>query len=149
MKVGSYDLYDSLKTAYPDNENLVTYAGYMTDELGFNLVFGNAKATFAVSNGVLRYYQLEIGGLGTRMYLTKTVLISDTDVRETPDFSDAGDYADLLQETADYVAQYDSYEDALNAMYSSSDSTDTTIDYDDIEIVTEDEEGTPTDSDTE
>lgn len=118
MSVGSYDLYDSLKTTYTDNANLVKYAGFMTEELDFNLVFGDAKATFAVSDGILRYITLEIGGLGTRMYVTKTVLVTEVAVRETPDFTGAKEYSEALQGIADYVAKYDTYDEALNDLNS-------------------------------
>lgn len=115
MKIGSYDLYKSLAETYTDNANVVKYGQYMQDELGFNLVFGDAKATFAVADGILRYYQLEVGGLGTRMYISKSIVMSQTDVRDTPDFSDAKDYVTLIQNVADYVSKFDSYEDALSA----------------------------------
>lgn len=138
MKVGSYDLYEALETQYANDEAIKKYASFMKDETGFNLVFGDAKATFAVANGELRYYTLEIGGLGTRMYLTKSVVKSTTDVREKPDFTGAKEYAELIRETADYVSQYDTYDDALNSMLSdTAGNTSSSTDAEEVELSTE------------
>lgn len=112
--IGNYGLYESIKTDYADNENLVKLCDYYLNDLNMNLTFSDAIVTVGLSNGVVRYLGLEVGGLGTRLYMTKTIITPDFELRAKPDFSTAVDYTTTIQDLADYVASFDSYEDALN-----------------------------------
>lgn len=112
MGIGSEKLYTSVKNDSQD-ENIQKFCGYCNDDIGFTMVFSDAKVRIGVIDDTLRYLQLEVGGIGTRLYYTKAVLTRDIDVREEPDFSSAEKYETSLKEMADYVAKYDSYEEAM------------------------------------
>ena len=73
---------------------------------------------------------MEIGGLGTNLYLTKTVMEeTDLSLRELPDFeSSVGSYYDAIKVVADKAAQYDSYEEAFASMYSKDDNGKLSVD---------------------
>ena len=92
-----------------------------------NLTFSDAKVIVGIdNNGILKYMCLETGGLGTRLYYSKAVIATSNDVvRDMPDFSGALKFSATLQEFADFVSEYDDYDDAmkaLNSMYGSSES---------------------------
>ena len=114
--VGSYGLYDAMKTDYSDNTSIVKLCDFYMQDLEMNLTFSDANVTFGVIDDILRYVSFEVGGLGTRMYVTKTVIPTGFTVREKPDFSGATEYVETLQETADYMNSFDSYDDALRAL---------------------------------
>lgn len=144
VEPNSYSLYDCLEKDYKEsNPNVSKYGKLVKEDLDFNLVYGDGRVTFAVSDGVIRSYTIEIGGLGTRMYYTKSVITNETECREEPDFSGAKDYTISIQSMADMVAKYDTYGDALKAMYS-----DTTVPVEGTTESTE-TEATPTESTTD
>lgn len=116
LGVGSKGLYESLKSDYSDNKNLVKLCDYYLDELDMNLTFSDAIVTLGVSDDMLKYMSLETGGLGTRLYLTKSVIMGSISPRQEPDFSEAKDYTTTLQEKADYISEFDSYDEILEAL---------------------------------
>lgn len=116
--LGSWGLYTSLQKDYPDNSNIQKLCEYYLKDLNMNLTFSDAKVMLGVSDGMLKYFNLEVGGLGTRMYLTKSVITGNITPRDIPDFSDAKEYVTSLQDLADYIASFDSYEDAVEAINS-------------------------------
>ena len=81
-----------------------------------NLTFSDAIVTIGVSDDMLKYMSLETGGLGTRLYLTKSVIMGSISPRQEPDFSEAKDYTTTLQEKADYISEFDSYDEILEAL---------------------------------
>ena len=93
---------------------------YYIDDFDFRLVTSDANVYIGVDiNGVLRYMCLEVGGLGARLYMTKIVVeLGNSNPRDLPDFSTAVDFSVTLSDLADFVASYDSYEDALDALSS-------------------------------
>ena len=115
--IGSYGLYDSIKTDYQSNSNLVKLCDFYLKDLDMNLTFSDAIVTIGLVDDSVRYLSIEVGGLGTRMYLTKTFLpLRDTEIKSRPDFSNSEDYVVTLQNLADFVSKYDSYEDAIDAI---------------------------------
>ena len=118
--VDTLGLYGSLKDEAENNkdDNVISLMDKYLEELDMNLTFSDAKATFGVCDDVIRYLQLEIGGLGSRMVYTKTVLdTTDAVLYDTPDFSSCESYYLSVKELADYVAKYGSYEEAMEDLY--------------------------------
>lgn len=125
--LGLYEaLYAESKTKNDDSmaQLMETYIS----ELEMNLVFSDAKTTIGIYDGVVRYLQMEVGGLGSRMTNTRVVLDADSSVAyDTPDFSSQESYYVSVKELADYVAGYDSYEDAMSDLYGSAEGVSPNI----------------------
>lgn len=115
-------LYKALRTEASgknDKKVLELMEGYI-EELEMNLVFSDAKANFGVADGVLRYFDFEVGGLGSRMVVTRTVLEPSEDVLyEQPTFTDCETYYSSVKDLAEYVSEYDSYDEAMTDLNSS------------------------------
>lgn len=117
LGVSSEVLYSSILGS-TTNENIKNLVRYYLDDISYTMVFSDANLLIGVVDGVLRYVQLEVGGLGTTMSLSKAVFTRDIEFRESPDLSSTKPYETDLQELADYVAGYDSYEEALTELMS-------------------------------
>lgn len=115
----SYGIYKSIQEEH-EGDNIGTLCDYYIDDFDFRLVTSDANVYIGVDiNGVLRYMCLEVGGLGARLYMTKIVVeLGNSNPRDLPDFSTAVDFSVTLSDLADFVASYDSYEDALDALSS-------------------------------
>lgn len=98
------------------DKNIKKLCNFYLDDIGFTMVFSDANLTIGVVDGVLRYIQMEVGGLGSRMYVSKSVVIGDVEKRQEPDFSKVVTYESTLKDLADYVSKYDTYEDAMVAL---------------------------------
>lgn len=106
LGMGSYQLYDSVRKDYEDDENVVKLADYYCDNLNMSLACSDANVTVGIDkDGMLKYVSLEIGGLGTRMYYTKVVVTDGISVRSVPDFSNATQYIDTFREQAEYFVK--------------------------------------------
>lgn len=137
LGASTYGLYASYVEDEDVDKNIKQLCEYYLEDLDMSLTFSDAKVTVAVADGNLRQVVLETGGLGTKMYVTKTFLMnSEYELREEPDFSNASDYTDSMKELADYVADYDSYEEAMKALNSQDEASDST----DVEDTTDTEE---------
>ena len=124
LGAGSYDVYKSIKDSQEEGSSISTLMDYYLEDLDMNLTFSDAIVVVGIDNNdILKYMYLEVGGLGTRLYLSKAVVAtSNSNVRTTPDFTGAVAYETTLKEYADYIASFDSYEDAVEALNSNSDS---------------------------
>lgn len=82
------------------------------------MTFSDANIMLGVdANGCLRYMGLETGGLGQRMYYTKVLINpNNTNFRDLPDTSGAVALRENFVDTADYVAGFDSYEEAMHEL---------------------------------
>lgn len=110
-------LYKFYAEAKDTDKNVKKLLEYYLDELDMALTFSDAVVSISVADGKLRQMTMEIGGLGSKMYITKTFILNgDFEAREKPDFSDSKEFTDSLKDVADFVAKYDSYEEALEAM---------------------------------
>lgn len=117
LGVGTEGLYKSIIKDYPDEENVQSLCNQYLDKLNMDLTFSDANITIGMADGMIRQLTIETGGLGTRLYFTKTVLPKLKFVeREKPDFTNCEEYIKSLREVADYVAKYDSYDDAMEAL---------------------------------
>lgn len=117
LGMNTYGLYSAYKDDSKTEDNIKTLCGYYIDELNMSLTFSDANVMVAVADGQLRQLTIEVGGLGTRLYVTKSFLTKgEYEVRERPDFTDSKDYMETMREVADYVAGFDTYEEALKAM---------------------------------
>ncbi len=119
LGVGSEGLYLSLKKDNPDNKNLKRFCDLYLSEMDRTLTFSDAKVIIGVADGCVKYTSMEIGGLGTKMYVTKSMITEGVTAREKPDFGKTEDYVETIQETADYAASFDTDEEALQALYES------------------------------
>lgn len=129
LGASSYGVYKSLVDDENTDKNISKLCGYYLEDLDMNLTFSDANVIVGIdSNGILKYICLETGGLGTRLYLTKAVVSTrNPNLRDTPDFTGAVDFASTLKELADYVSSYDSYDDALRALDSFQPSEDSVL----------------------
>lgn len=127
----SYGVYTSIKTEH-EGDNIGKLCDFYLEGINFELACSDANVFVGLDiDGVLRYMCLEIGGAGTRSYLTKIVVgFENSNVREAPDFSEAEDFSVTLNDLADFVSSYDTYDDALDALseMDSNLSTDTGVD---------------------
>jgi hypothetical protein len=128
LGASSYGIYSSIQSDSGKDSNIGKLCSYYLTDLDMNLTFSDANVVFGIDqNGILKYMALETGGLGTRLYLTKEVVAtSNSNIRDTPDLSSAKDFTSTLSDLAEYVSQYDNYDDAVEALsnYSSDSSTD-------------------------
>lgn len=117
-----------------DNDNMKNLCKYYLDEYDMTLTFSNANVFVGIDNtGKLKYVDIMVGGLGSKMYMVMSILENDFTARTTPDFSNALKYTDSIAEVANFVAQYDSIEegfDALSQKYSSEGNSEVSDDSD-------------------
>ena len=126
MGFDTYYLYDTLKEEgeNKDDENVVSLADTYLDELGMSLTYSMGQCEVGVVDGAIRYFRLDVGGLGTRMSLIKTLLQEDVGVRSTPDFSSCGNYYDDFKVFADYVKESGSLGNAIDNLQEIETDTD-------------------------
>lgn len=123
MGVSTYGLYDIYAEDAKTDKSIKKLCEFYLDDLDMSLTFSDANVTVSVADGKLRQLTMEMGGLGTKMYVTKTFLLNGKyDAREKPDFSSAVDFKDSLKELADFVKDYDSYGEAMEALNNTVDS---------------------------
>lgn len=137
LGVSTYGVYKTIEDDKDTSANIKKLCSYYLEDLDMNLTFSDANVILGIdSDGILKYACLEVGGLGTRLYYTKAVVATkNSNVRSTPDFTNAQTYASSLSDLADYVADYDSYDEAVKALNekssltnsSTESSTETTI----------------------
>jgi hypothetical protein len=152
LGASSYGVYKSIAEDEDSSANIVSLCNAYLDDLNMSLTFSDANVIVGIdSNNILKYMCLETGGLGTRLYFTKAVVATrNNNLRDMPDVSNSIAYSSTLTDLADYVAEFDSYEDAMNALYSDY-YDDYTLDEVAEDIATEvlTEEGETTEVDTE
>lgn len=129
LGIGSYGIYDSIKKNTSD-DNIKKFCGYYLDELSKTLTCSDAEVLIGISNdGVLKYVNIEVGGIGSNLYLTKCVVTNDdVETRSKPDLSDAEDFETTLKEQADYIASFDSYDEAIKALNEKDSTTEEAVD---------------------
>ena len=125
LGASTYGVYKTVEDDKDTSANIKKLCSYYLEDLNMNLTFSDANVIFGIdSDGILKYACLEVGGLGTRLYYTKAVVATkNSNVRSTPDFTNVKTYASSLSDLADYVANYDSYEDAVKSLNEKSSLT--------------------------
>lgn len=125
LGVSTYGVYKTIEDDKDTSANIKKLCSYYLEDLDMNLTFSDANVILGIdSDGILKYACLEVGGLGTRLYYTKAVVATkNSNVRSTPDFTNAQTYASSLSDLADYVADYDSYDEAVKALNEKSSLT--------------------------
>lgn len=143
LGVSTYGVYKTIEDDKDTSANIKKLCSYYLEDLDMNLTFSDANVILGIdSDGILKYACLEVGGLGTRLYYTKAVVATkNSNVRSTPDFTNAQTYASSLSDLADYVADYDSYDDAVKALNEKSSLTNSSTE-NSTETTTESEEST-------
>lgn len=122
LSMDSIGLYESfLEEAQSEkDDNMISLMNYYIDDLDMDYTFSNAEFKIGIYNDVVRYFEITVGGLGSCMVFTQTVLEMNSELAyAAPTFSNVKDYYESLSEVADYVAKYDSYEDAIQSLYTS------------------------------
>ena len=143
LGVSTYGVYKTIEDDKDTSTNIKKLCSYYLEDLDMNLTFSDANVILGIdSDGILKYACLEVGGLGTRLYYTKAVVATkNSNVRSTPDFTNAQTYASSLSDLADYVADYDSYDEAVKALNEKSSLTNSSTESS-TETTTESEEST-------
>lgn len=143
LGVSTYGVYKTIEDDKDTSANIKKLCSYYLEDLDMNLTFSDANVILGIdSDGILKYACLEVGGLGTRLYYTKAVVATkNSNVRSTPDFKNAQTYASSLSDLADYVADYDSYDEAVKALNEKSSLTNSSTESS-TETTTESEEST-------
>ena len=109
-------LYSAIVNETKD-EDIKKLCQYYLDEYDMTLTFSDANVFVGIDNsGKLKYVDIMVGGLGSKMYMVMSVLDKPFNARTKPDFSNALNYIDSLSEVAKYVSDYDSVEEGLNAL---------------------------------
>ena len=127
LGASSYGLYKSISEAKDTDKNVKKLSDFYLQDLSDNMVFSDAKVTVGVdTDGLLRYIDISVGGLGSRLHLVKAVVsLSNANKRAEPDFTKAVDFRASLKDLADFVSQYDDYDSALNALNAKEQSVST------------------------
>lgn len=143
LGVSTYGVYKTIEDDKNTSANIKKLCSYYLEDLDMNLTFSDANVILGIdSDGILKYACLEVGGLGTRLYYTKAVVATkNSNVRSTPDFTNAQTYASSLSDLADYVADYDSYDEAVKALNEKSSLANSSTESS-TETTTESEEST-------
>lgn len=143
LGVSTYGVYKTIEDDKDTSANIKKLCSYYLEDLDMNLTFSDANVILGIdSDGILKYACLEVGGLGTRLYYTKAVVATkNSNVRSTPDFTNAQTYASSLSDLADYVDDYDSYDEAVKALNEKSSLTNSSTESS-TETTTESEEST-------
>lgn len=143
LGVSTYGVYKTIEDDKDTSANIKKLCSYYLEDLDMNLTFSDANVILGIdSDGILKYACLEVGGLGTRLYYTKAVVATkNSNVRSTPDFTNAQTYASSLSDLADYVADYDSYDEAVKALNEKSSLSNSSTESS-TETTTESEEST-------
>lgn len=90
--------------------------GYITKQ-DDKLTFSDGTMTFQIFEGKLVGYSIDCGGLGSTMKISKTLIMSEVELRALPDFeSSVGEYYTTVKSYADYVSGYDSEDEAKEAL---------------------------------
>lgn len=141
LGVSTYGVYKTIEDDKDTSANIKKLCSYYLEDLDMNLTFSDANVILGIdSDGILKYACLEVGGLGTRLYYTKAVVATkNSNVRSTPDFTNAQTYASSLSDLADYIADYDSYDEAVKALNEKSSLTNSSTESS-TETTTESEE---------
>lgn len=119
LAVGSLALYESMKADEATSDSVKKLCDYYIKDLNETMYFSNANVYVGVdANKVLRTYSLEVGGLGSRMYLTKTVLFNGYQDLKQPDFKNVSNYCDTLTDLAEYLEETgEDYGKAITKLY--------------------------------
>lgn len=145
LSSGTFQLYERMADDESTDKNVRDFCAGYVEDMKNTMTFSDGEIEILSNDGVLSQISIELGGLGTKMYVTKTFLTGiDYDVRETPDFTDATDFADELQEIADYVAENGGYEKAMEQLNEEAGSSAV-----DDTSVTDDSETSATDDNSE
>lgn len=123
LGINTVGLYESVAKEYKDDKNISKFCEYYLEDNRRNLACSDAVVTVGVdSNGLVRYVGLEVGGLGTRLYYSMTLVTKiDDNLRTAPaELANSIAYNEVIKDYAALVAQYDSYSEALNAMQNNS-----------------------------
>lgn len=124
-KILSYDswgVYQSVKDSEKSGSNITKLCDFYLEELEPTMACSDGTVIVGIDqNGILKFMTLEVGGLGTRLYITKVVVdVTNQNVRETPDFSKSVPLTATMTEMAELLAPYKTHDEmvkALNAMY--------------------------------
>ena len=115
---GTIALYESVRKN-TDNAGLKKMMGWLIDDIDFTMQYSDANVLIGVVDDTLTYVNLEIGGLGTKMYVTKC-FIENTDVAKEvtiPSIEGAVTYETLYSDYADMAEHYDSMDELYDAIY--------------------------------
>lgn len=118
LGIPTYGLYKSLYEKHGIESSVGVLCNYYMQDLDMNLTFSDGNVLLGLDkDGVLQFMSLETGGLGSRLYVTKSVVEDKNPyLRQEPVFTSALDYEVMLQDLADFVASYASYDDAVKAL---------------------------------
>ena len=118
---GSSTLYETVSNS-TESEGMKKLMGWLKEDSDFSLYFSDANVILGIVDDKLVYMNLEVGGLGTRMYLTKCVLLGDIVddyiIEEYPVTENALSYENIYSDIGEMALDYDNLEDLYDALYS-------------------------------
>ena len=118
---GSSTLYETVSNS-TESEGMKKLMGWLKEDSDFSLYFSDANVILGIVDDKLVYMNLEVGGLCTRMYLTKCVLLGDIVddyiMEEYPVTENALSYEDIYSDIGEMALDYDNIEDLYDALYS-------------------------------
>lgn len=119
--VDTYSLYKSVSSDTTVNANVRKLCGYYLEESAPDYTYSDASVYIGITTGenpMVVNIDLAAGGLGTKVFMTKFIMDFDCSdsVVDYPEVTETVTFESTIQETADFVAKYDSYSEALVAM---------------------------------
>lgn len=117
------EMYSCVKDEYSSDKNIKKFCDFYLEDMSRNLACSDGIVTVGIDDaGLVRFVGIDVGGLGTRLSYSMTLVTDIKDnLRTRPiELESAVPYKNVIQEYANFVSQFDSYTDALNAMAGSS-----------------------------
>ena len=140
--VGSTKLYEELMYSHEDL-NLKKLLGWYSNGSRKATACSNGDYTIGLdANGILKLMTVEVGGIGDYLNITK-VVITDTSIMDRVEqvvVENPQDYAVEFTEMAEMCAPYNTYQEAIDALYHTENDTGTSV-YDASEDLLDDSEG--------
>lgn len=114
----SVGVYKSMKESEKSGSNITKLCDFYLEELEPTLACSDGTIIVGIDqNGILKFMSFELGGLGTRMYMSKVVVdVSNQNVRETPDFTKSVPLSTTMTEMAEFIAPYKTHDEIVNAL---------------------------------
>ena len=126
MYKDSYDLYSTFASIAKSKKDtaMETWLNTNLTKLKRNLTFSDADMKFGIYDGKLVTWELEVGGLGSQMTLSKRVIIEEGETRSLPDFSSCSELYNHVKGYVDTQVSKDGVSPSSGATKTQQGNTD-------------------------
>lgn len=111
-------VYSAIKDEEKKGSNIDKLCDFYIEDFKLQRAMSDGRVVVGIDqDGILKFMSLEVGGLGTTMYITKAVVdVRNPNARDLPDFSSAVPLVSTMTDLADFIAQYPDYDSAMKAL---------------------------------